>query len=448
MNGLKRFARVNFLALRQTSPTINIFSPTPGCVCMGAPRTTGVVGVARWMPAILNPRPGVNPEGWPIREADLLPYMHRAMETCQLSDYVFDDPQYWIERFKQAQPSKELAILEPDATIQTVNWQVMDDQFLKFHSAYGQALEASRNLTIIRDATVQQLETNEAVSQVVSARAKNSSRGSTPDQRQAGQGSLEVRARQFVVAAGGIESVRLLLLSNQQQKEGLGNQSGLVGKYFMTHPIYLEAATYSGQGFPQPVRDFFKYNSVPGASFKVFAGLKPTAEFLRKTQSASWRVCFLGDGHQLNLNWEQIPNENSTISLGDEVDVFGQPKVKVNWEMTTQDKQTIAHALNQTRKYLVKRGVADPEGWQNLVNIELDQPWTETLAAAGHHLGGCRMSSDPKRGVVDGALRSHQLSNLSICSTAVFPSGGVSNPTLTLVALAHRLADRLRDNFA
>jgi choline dehydrogenase-like flavoprotein len=58
-------------------------------------------------------------------------------------------------------------------------------------------------------------------------------------------------------------------------------------------------------------------------------------------------------------------------------------------------------------------------------------------------MGGARMSEDPRHGVVDPNLRVHSFQNLYLCSASTFPSSGYSNPTLTVVALAHRLADRL-----
>jgi choline dehydrogenase-like flavoprotein len=61
-----------------------------------------------------------------------------------------------------------------------------------------------------------------------------------------------------------------------------------------------------------------------------------------------------------------------------------------------------------------------------------------------HHMGTTRMDVDPKQGVVDENCRVHSVSNLYIASSSVFPTGGYANPTLTIVALATRLADRVK----
>jgi choline dehydrogenase-like flavoprotein len=65
-------------------------------------------------------------------------------------------------------------------------------------------------------------------------------------------------------------------------------------------------------------------------------------------------------------------------------------------------------------------------------------------AYGGHHIGTARMGHDPHLSVVDADCRIHGVSNLSIASAAVFPTSSQANPTLTVVALALRLADRLR----
>ncbi len=61
-----------------------------------------------------------------------------------------------------------------------------------------------------------------------------------------------------------------------------------------------------------------------------------------------------------------------------------------------------------------------------------------------HHIGTTRMDADPARGVVDPDGRVHGVRNLWVTGSSVFPTGGWINPTLTIVAVAIRLADHLR----
>jgi choline dehydrogenase-like flavoprotein len=68
-------------------------------------------------------------------------------------------------------------------------------------------------------------------------------------------------------------------------------------------------------------------------------------------------------------------------------------------------------------------------------------------ADAHHHLGTTRMHRDPRRGVVDPDGRVHGTANVFVVGSSVFPTGGYANPTLTVVALALRLADHLAGLF-
>jgi choline dehydrogenase-like flavoprotein len=71
--------------------------------------------------------------------------------------------------------------------------------------------------------------------------------------------------------------------------------------------------------------------------------------------------------------------------------------------------------------------------------------WSPRMIGGHHHMGTTRMSDDPRTGVVDRDCRVHGMANLFIAGSSVFPTGGSANPTLTIVALALRMADHLRE---
>jgi len=75
---------------------------------------------------------------------------------------------------------------------------------------------------------------------------------------------------------------------------------------------------------------------------------------------------------------------------------------------------------------------------------EGDESWPPTLGGGWHHMGSTRMSTNPREGVVDENCRVHGIPNLYVAGSAVFPTGGVANPTLTLVAMSLRLSDHLK----
>ena len=151
----------------------------------------------------------------------------------------------------------------------------------------------------------------------------------------------------------------------------------------------------------------------------------------------------------VNLNWEQTPDEDSRIFLDrEQMDpVFGQPVAHVDWRLNERDKRSASRALAITIEYLRQHGgsrhemITDvsggPEEWTLL-------PDEGALETGDHHMGALRMSSSPEDGVVNSNSRLHNVDNLYIAGSAVFPTGGYANPTLTIVALALRLADHLK----
>jgi choline dehydrogenase-like flavoprotein len=125
------------------------------------------------------------------------------------------------------------------------------------------------------------------------------------------------------------------------------------------------------------------------------------------------------------------------VRLADERDALGLRRVRLDWRVADDDFHTfergVAHLAREVgRLGLGRVQLPDPEG-----------RWRADVKGAWHHLGTTRMADDPSRGVVDAELRVHGLGNLYVAGSSVFPTGGASNPTFTLVALAIRLADHL-----
>ena len=84
------------------------------------------------------------------------------------------------------------------------------------------------------------------------------------------------------------------------------------------------------------------------------------------------------------------------------------------------------------------------------MRIELEDTEDLILEGAGtlsHHMGTTRMHESPRMGVTDANCRVHGLQNLYVAGSSLFPCAGHQNPTLTIVALALRLADHLNDKF-
>lgn len=131
---------------------------------------------------------------------------------------------------------------------------------------------------------------------------------------------------------------------------------------------------------------------------------------------------------------EQVPHPGNRVSLGEQTDAFGVRRLRIEWAWTPQDARGAAraHALVADAVHRAGLGVLRPTG-AGAAPVVLG-------SSTNHYLGTTRMSADPAAGVVDAEGRVHGLDNLYVASTSVFPTGGFANPTLTLVALALRVA--------
>lgn len=142
----------------------------------------------------------------------------------------------------------------------------------------------------------------------------------------------------------------------------------------------------------------------------------------------------------LDFHAEQQPNPLSRVTLGDQVDALGMPQLTVDWRYTRGDIDTVKRALALLARDIGEGGVGrfdyDPE------SVELES--TRYGAYGGHHIGTVRMGADPRSSVVNADCRVHDVKNLFVAGAATFPTSSQANPTLTVVALALRLADHLR----
>jgi len=149
-----------------------------------------------------------------------------------------------------------------------------------------------------------------------------------------------------------------------------------------------------------------------------------------------------GDGDfnatELTVRSEQSPFRESRITLTEDLDALGMPRVALDWRIAPEDDVRMRRAMVILARELGAAGLARtwvPGDASRFV-------WRQD--PGGHHMGATRMGTDPAVSVVNADSRTHQVENLYITGGSVFTTGGDSNPTLTIVALAHRLADRLK----
>jgi choline dehydrogenase-like flavoprotein len=426
-------------------------------------------------------RPWVPHSGWPISKQDLDPFYERAQPICGLGPYVYDE-RVWTF-FEKAAPA-----FDPKHV--TVRFWQFGDPPVNFGEAYRKELVNSDNVRILLHANVANIQTNETSSAVDYAEIRTLTGKSG-----------RVSAKVFVIACGAIENARVLLLSNKVEAAGLGNRHDLVGRFFMEH-LDIPCGVVATKD-PYYLLDKYRRHTVDGVRY--MAGLCTSEETQEREQvlnsgaridyepdpdsgSAAARYIFrqlkkkkfpdeLGDKvwkvitdlddvaasiyrrfvegkdiiaspktTYLEALGEQAPNPYSRVTLSEKRDALGLNQANLEWRLTELDKRSIR---------VNTQAVAQEFGRLNLGRVRLmdwlldESPdWGPDLIGGCHHMGTTRMSADPKTGVVNSDCRVHGIDNFYVAGSSVFSTGGYMNPTLTIVALALRLADHLKSRFA
>jgi nucleoside-diphosphate-sugar epimerase len=343
------------------------------------------------------------------------------------------------------------------------------------------------NLRLLLHATVTHLNTDSDGSRIGSLEI-----ACTPEKR------ATVKARAFVLCAGGVENARILLYSNRVTPAGIGNDHDLVGRYFMDHPRDMQFAvrfhptdaarvfamfgpqriiTVSGysdllygmalspdrqhrdglvncaalpDSLPKlhdpvsaaqrlvrgrssnRVRDTLYAISGPGAIKRAVEARRAGQEIRRA--SALDRIGFV-------ILSEQVPDRDSRVSLTDRRDRLGLPISQTDWRIGALEVASQVALANTMQAEFRRLGLPPV----HLAEWVRDHPGTEPRLVDGcHPMGTTRMADDPRAGVVDADCRVHGVDGLYVAGSSVFPTAGHANPTVTLVALAIRLADHLK----
>jgi choline dehydrogenase-like flavoprotein len=296
-----------------------------------------------------------------------------------------------------------------------------------------------------------------------------------------------------VLCAGGIENPRIMLCSNSHTENGLGNQNGLVGRYFMDHlrgPVghfKLSDSRKLQKVFGRYVigKNLFRIGLRLNPQRQKDDGLLNAAAWLGETVSANdpWNALrrvaktrrvkisdakiigsnlgilgagvfdFINSGAEmprvyesltLDCMTEQVPNYNSRISLSHRTDHFGIKLPKVDWRVDPLEFKTVKALTASIALETKKLGLPDIEvaDW-----IYEEQDFSSEFVDVAHPMGTTRMSDSEKLGVVDANCESHFTKGLFLAGSSVFPTGSHCNPTLMIVALAIRIADKLKERY-
>ena len=289
--------------------------------------------------------------------------------------------------------------------------------------------------------------------------------------------------KKLIITAGTIETVRILLNNN------LGNHSGWLGKNFMEHPCieagsievknayrmqrYFNTHLFKGRRysirlslnrkfqaqqkllncsaaimFPLPEDAFNPYGELKSfrKDFKLSRLIKLSGSIVNILKSVRAYI-FNHFYYKANavtilaLMIEQEPTQESYISLSDKKDKFGISEALINWNITSKTWDTAIATANAVKNEIEHLNFGEVTLYNHLNHNNPE--WSNYLTDVCHQMGGCKMSLLSQDGVVNENLLVWGVDNLYVCSCAVFPTSSHSNPTLTMLALASRLANHL-----
>ena len=431
--------------------------------------------------------------GWPFSRRELAPYYERAHRVCGIGPFGWTADAW--QRQSDASPPWHTKAFE-SGVAQFGEASVFTQDSLR-------ELSQCANVSILSRSVLLRLQCD-VRPEVISAAEVLQPDGSR----------LRVQASRFVLAAGGIENARILLLHTAPPNGGSGNQHDMVGRCFMDHPsialgtlLPSSADLYDRASF----YDLHNTNILP-----IMGILKLRPEVLRREKLLN--ACAVLVPHFRNLSWnlpaviqelaakgprfvlrrvfrhknihasiedssehlslrrrlleryyterrsgwsrlsqkarrfkaigirslvEQSPDPANRIVLSDALDQLGQRRVKLFWKWNALDLYSLRRTQEIFRHEFATAGMGI---FTPAKTSAIGQPIA--FSSPHHFMGSTRMHPDPRQGVVDANCRVHGLHNLFIAGSSVFPTGGFANPTLTLLALALRLADHLTHEYS
>ena len=229
------------------------------------------------------PKEWIPYSGWPIRRVDLEPYYDRASSICQLKSLDWSS-NHWLKHDKFS------SFPFIDDRVYTGVMQLVQGDLGNFGKVYHEELSRAENVTTYLNANAVEIETDETAKTVRRIRVVCLSGN-----------NFSITAKQFILAAGGIENPRLLLLSNKKQRTGLGNQNDLVGRFFMDHLRFL--AGVINPSSPDVDTGFYEIHKVNNSTIRGYLGL--SRESQRKDRLVG-----------VHLKLQAVQDESYTKAIG------------------------------------------------------------------------------------------------------------------------------------
>jgi choline dehydrogenase-like flavoprotein len=396
-------------------------------------------------------RPWVAHSGWPISYKDVAPYYAHAQALVEAGPPLYDNDKLFTDA-----GGAKIDLGNGGIVTSWFQFSKTQDSVLPTHFAhrYGGDLKRIAQLTVMEHANVTKI-----------GLAANAGSVDHLDVATLSGHKFTVKPKYVVLASGGIENARLLLASNDVMPQGVGNATDMVGRFFMDNPIPRDVATmvlFNGQLAPYYQNTqvtngiYYRATLVPSGAFQreraVMGSLTTIENNVELDDLGKAAVVTTADAlgvdagnakaFTLGCGMELEPDPERRFTLTDERDALGMPKLKLHFTFSDTDLARYRETLKELGRQLLAARTG-------MIRIDKTtrESWFETMDYGDHHCGTTRMSSDPHTGVVDANLQVHGILNLYIAGSSVFTTCGASNPTMNLVALTLRLANRIKSVF-
>jgi len=400
--------------------------------------------------------------GWPYDYNELRPYYIRAHGVLGLGEFDYVPENIGSDLGFETFPFDR----------EKVATTVSRYKRFSFGIRYGDELDRAKNIKVILYSDASEIimaasEANNVVNVLVKSIAGN---------------QFYVGAKHFVIACGAIENARLLLMSNRQRSSGIGNHSGLVGRFFQEHLWYTSGYIVPSTRNPNlkfylgewPYGDIgvrahlalpsgkIRELRIPKFRSEIALGSSTfrLAKAIKNNVSVGDVLALMSDpvglgaaarcksnapptAYLLENHVEQTPNPDSRVTLSVKKDPLNRPQPQLKWKLSPLDQEGVIRAQRLIAHEVGRSGF----GRMRIEMGEGTNDFLENAVGTGHHMGTTRMDGDPARGVTDGNAKVHHTSNLYVAGSSLFPRCGWSNPTLTIVATSIRLADHLKLRF-
>lgn len=419
-------------------------------------------------------RPWIPDSGWPFKFEALSPYYEKASDILNIPGYNYFKTRGGPHR----KESVFSAALDKNTDLKDRCFQWAEKPFIVSDYLKGIATQHP-SLRILLNAPVSRLQEKTDGSSIESALVTKPD-GST----------LIIKADYFVLAAGGIETPRILLNSNQVKPAGIGNDHDIVGRYFSTHPKADMGAIVLNKSVPTS-HALFMDSPLESGSFRYGIGfsketqerlgllnhyiqLSPLLEYqanrafesMKRTKVLNnalidrsrlmqgflpglGKMAYETMGRIAKLQprtnkfilrgfLDQYPDKENRIKLSSNKKNDGTFKVDIQWRYSDKDKKSVLKFFSHLDAILQKNDIGKVE----YSGLEKCEDWP-LIGIHSHFIGTTRMGTDKKTSVTNKNARVHGTKNLYIAGPSLFPTYGFANPFLTITALSIMLGDHL-----